>query len=247
MSEYKLVWEENFDSEKINVNHWNFIECGCGFGNNEHQFYTARPENAFIKDGKLVIQALKEEYEGRPYTSAKLTTRNKFEWTYGRFEFKAKLPFGQGLWPAIWMMPADEEMYSGWPMCGEIDIMEQVGHEPGTVLGTIHYGNPHTYTGDKYTLPNGESFADDFHVFTLDWEPGEFRWYVDGVHYLTQNKWFSNVDGEEMPYPAPFNRDFYLQLNVAVGGNLPGYPDETTTFPQTMEIDYIKVYQKENY
>jgi beta-glucanase (GH16 family) len=246
MSDYKLVWEEDFNDNEINSDHWNFVEGGHGFGNHEHQYYTARPDNAYIEDGKLVIKALKEEYEGMPYTSAKLTTQNKLDWTYGKFEFKAKLPFGQGIWPAIWMMPSDEKRYNTWPMCGEIDIMELVGHEPGKVHGTLHYGTPHTYTGGYYYLPGGKKFSDDFHVFTLEWEQGEFRWYVDGVHYLTQNKWFTKdpKDGTEHEFPAPFNREFYLQLNLAVGGDWPGYPDETTTFPQTMEIDYIKVYQK---
>lgn len=242
---WNLVWEDNFDGAKIDESKWNFVDGGHGFGNNEHQYYTNREKNARVEDGKLVIEAHKENYKGNPYTSAKLTTEGKGDWTYGRYEIRAKMPIGKGMWPAIWMMPSDYNLYSGWPACGEIDIMEYLGHDPGTVYGTLHYGMPWKHTGEKYTLPNQESFADDFHTFTLDWEPGEMRWYVDGILFAKQNDWYSKREGEaaEYTYPAPFDRDFYLQLNLAVGGNWPGYPDETTVFPQQFVIDYVKVYE----
>lgn len=242
--EWKLVWADEFDGDEIDSSKWSPVVGGSGFGNNELQFYTARKENAYVEDGKLIIQALKEKYEHREYTSAKLITKGKAEWKYGRFEIRAKCPTGQGMWPAIWMMPSDMEIYGGWPSCGEIDIMELVGHLPNTVHGTLHYGNPHTYTGTSYTLPSGD-FSEDFHVFALEWTPTEFRWFVDDVLYLTQTSWFTtgkNKDQHE-PFPAPFNRPFYLQLNLAVGGNWPGNPDETTVFPQTFEIDYVRVYE----
>lgn len=243
---WELVWEDSFSGGEIDPGKWNFVEGGWGFGNEESQYYTARKENARIENGTLVLEARQEEYEGMAYTSAKLTTKGKAAWTYGRFSIRAKLPEGQGIWPAIWMMPEDMERYSGWPACGEIDIMEQIGHQPDTVYGTLHYGVPHTYTGESYKLPGNEKFSDDFHVFTLEWEPGEFRWYVDGVLYATQNEWFSTSIETGKPHGgnAPFDREFYMQFNLAVGGKWPGYPDETTQFPQRMTIDYIRVYKK---
>ncbi|WP_214482467.1 family 16 glycosylhydrolase [Bacillus sp. SM2101] len=243
---WDLVWGDEFDGEDIDISKWNYIEAGNGFGNNELQFYTSRQKNARL-DGKgnLIIEAHMENYEQREYTSAKLTTEGKGDWTYGKFEIRAKLPEGQGIWPAIWMMPTDYEMYGKWPSSGEIDIMELLGHKPGTVHGTIHYGVPWTHTGGFFTLPNEEKFSEDFHVFSIVWEPGEIRWYVDGILYLKQQKWFSKQSdaNEKFNYPAPFNRDFYIQLNLAVGGNWPGSPDETTLFPQQFLIDYVRVYQ----
>jgi len=141
------------------------------------------------------------------------------------------------------MMPEDLSIYGGWPACGEIDIMELLGQEPNKVYGTIHYGNPHTYHGGSYTLPDGKKFSDDFHVFALEWEPGEIRWYVDSVLYYKTNDWFSRSSNEafDYTYPAPFDREFYLILNVAIGGNWPGYPpEEANYFPQRMEVDYVK-------
>ncbi|MBB6479290.1 carbohydrate binding domain-containing protein [Spirochaeta isovalerica] len=239
-----LVWEDDFDDEIISDGKWNFIEGAGGYGNNELQYYSPRNENARIEKGNLVIEAREESYKGSPYTSAKLTTEGKGEWTYGRFDFKARLPEGQGIWPAIWMMPADMEVYGGWPSCGEIDIMELVGHEPSTVHGTLHYGMPWKYTGSPYTLEKGK-FSDDFHIFSLVWLPGEIKWYVDGKLVQTQDDWYSQKNSREeaFAFNAPFDRDLYLQLNVAVGGNWPGYPDETTVFPQRMEIDWVRVYE----
>lgn len=240
---WKLVWSDEFTEDQIDPAKWRFETGGHGFGNNELQYYTNRSKNAYIEDGKLIIQALKESYEGRDYTSAKLTTRGKAEWTYGRFEVRAKLPKGQGIWPAIWMMPKDMSIYGGWPSCGEIDIMELIGCTPNRVHGTLHYGHPHTYFGGHYTLEEGD-FSDQFYTFALEWAPTEFRWYVDDHLYYKKDTWFTKPKGgEEEPFPAPFNRPFYLQLNVAVGGNWPGNPDETTVFPQTFIIDYVRVYK----
>lgn len=238
--EWQLVWQDEFDSGAIDDSKWSFEVNGKGGGNNELQYYTDFPENAFIEDGVLVIQALEETYLGHNYTSARMRTLGKGDWTYGRFEVRAKLPEGQGLWPAVWMLPT-EWRYGGWPTSGEIDIMELVGHEPATVHGTIHYGSlgDHTYTGKPYTLTDG-IFADDFHIFALEWEETAMRWYVDGELYQTQTVWHTkNYD-----YPAPFDQPFHIILNVAVGGNWPGSPDETTEFPQRMEVDYVRVYEK---
>ncbi|MYL65243.1 family 16 glycosylhydrolase [Bacillus hwajinpoensis] len=242
--EWNLVWEDEFNGESINEEKWNFVQGGGGYGNNEWQNYTNREKNARVEDGSLVIEAHKENFGGNDYTSAKLTTQNKGDWTYGRYEIKAKLPKGQGMWPAIWMMPTDYELYSDWPATGEIDIMELLGHDPDTVYGTLHYGKPWKNTGESYDLPVGD-FSDEYHTFTLDWEPGEFRWYVDGILYAKQNDWFTKNENEAAAYtyPAPFDRDFFLQLNLAVGGNWPGYPDESTNFPNKMLVDYVKVYE----
>lgn len=238
---YQLVWQDEFDGDTVDATKWTFEVHGRP-ANNELQYYTDSPENAFIEDGKMVLQALKldEKYLGRDYTSVRMKTAVKAEWMYGRFEIRAKLPEGQGLWPAIWMLPTFANN-GGWPAGGEIDIMELLGHEPNIVHGTIHYRNAdgHRYTGGSYTLPSGD-FASKFHTFALEWDETEMRWYVDDELYLTQTKW----EHRSKPFPAPFNQKFHLLLNVAVGGNWPGNPDETTVFPQRMEVDYVRVYQK---
>jgi len=188
---------------------------------------------------------LKEHFTGpegtREYTSARLRTLRKGDWKYGRFDIKAKLPFGQGLWPAIWMMPS-EEKYGGWAASGEIDIMELVGHEPNKVYGTLHYGGEwpdDVQSGKSYTLPQGR-FADDFHLFTIEWDTTQFRWYVDGIFYQSQNQWYT----KNVAYPAPYDQYFHLLLNVAVGGNWPGDPDNSTVFPQQMVVDYVRVFKR---
>ena len=191
--------------------------------------------------------ARRENYSGpdgyRNYTSARMRTKHKGDWLYGRFEVRARLPGGQGLWPAIWMLPTDWK-YGGWAASGEIDIMEAVNAGPGNnkVYGTLHYGGSwprNVHTGKSYTPAT--SITDNFHVYALEWEPGEIRWYVDGHHYQTQTQWWS----EKGPYPAPFNERFHMILNVAVGGNWPGSPSSSTVFPQVMEVDYVRVYQRD--
>ncbi|MTH54140.1 family 16 glycosylhydrolase [Bacillus mangrovi] len=244
--DWNLIWQDEFTGASIDEGKWNFIQGGGGYGNNELQNYTNRSKNARVEDGSLVIEAHKEPLGGNDYTSAKLTTQNKGDWTYGRYEIRAKLPKGQGIWPAIWMMPTDYDLYSGWPASGEIDIMELLGHAPNEVHGTLHYGLPWKNTGEVYRLPQGaKDFSEDYHTFSIDWEPGEFRWYVDGVLYAKQNDWYSKNANAAAPYtyPAPFDRDFFLQLNLAVGGNWPGYPDSTTQFPNRMLVDYVRVYE----
>ncbi len=238
---WKLVWNDEFDSTKIDLTKWSFDIGGNGWGNNESQYYTSRAENSFILNDWLVIEARKEEYENSQYTSARMVTKFNGDWQYGKFEISARMPRGQGIWPAIWMLPTDWE-YGGWPKSGEIDIMEYLGHDTKTVYGTLHYGNDspnNTHTGTNYTIPLGNDFYDDFHTFTLEWEENEMRWYVDGILYQTQTQWFT----PNGIYPAPFDKQFHLLLNVAVGGNWPGYPDGTTQFPQRMYIDYVRVYQ----
>lgn len=241
----ELVWADEFDGSQVDSDNWVFqlgdgseVGLPSGWGNNERQYY--QRENATVADGVLTITARAESISGFSYTSARLRTAGLADWRYGRFEMRARLPIGKGIWPAFWMLPA-EEAYGGWAASGEIDIMEYIGSEPSRVFGTLHYGQPwpnNSFSGREYDL-SGETFADDFHVFAIEWQPGEIRWYVDDLHYATQTDWFSSGG----PYPAPFDRSFYLLLNLAVGGNLPGAPDSTTEFPQELVVDYVRVYQ----
>jgi len=245
---WELVWNDEFDGNTIDLDKWEYEVNAHGGGNNELQYYTDRSQNSWVKDGLLTIQALKETFTGpegtREYTSARLRTKKRGDWKYGRFEIRAKLPYGQGLWPAIWMLPTDW-VYGGWATSGEIDIMELVGHDPATVYGTLHYGGAYpdnVHSGTTYKLSLG-NFAMDFHVFTLEWwDSTEIRWYIDDSLYQVQTEWYSQ--GNE--YPAPFNQRFHMLLNVAVGGNWPGNPDNITSFPQRMEVDYVRVYQKKD-
>ncbi|MDM7926582.1 MAG: glycoside hydrolase family 16 protein [bacterium] len=244
---WKLAWHDEFDGAAIDRSRWGFRVDGEGGGNNELQYYTGRDTNAFIEDGCLVIRALRETYTGedgtRSYTSARLYSQGA-GWKYGRFEFRAKLPFGQGIWPAIWMMPL-LSTYGGWAASGEIDIMELLGHEPSRVYGTLHFGGTYPdnrQSGASFTLPSG-SFSEDFHLFALEWDTTEFRWFVDDSLYSVkdQSVWYTTA----APRPAPFDQAFYLIFNVAVGGNWPGDPDGSTVFPQRMDIDYVRIYEKD--
>jgi len=239
--DWDFVWSDEFDGKELDKEKWKFDTGGHGFGNNELQFYTDRADNAFLEEGSLVVQAKPEKFQNRSYTSAKL--QSKAAWTYGRFEFRAKLPQGKGIWPAIWMMPSDMKKYGGWPQCGEIDILEQLGHEPNRLYGTLHFGNPHASKGKSVALKQG-SLCDDWHEVALEWFPGELRWFVDGELYQVQNDWFTNAAGAA--WPAPFDRDFYVQINLAVGGNWPGNPDAGTTWPQKLRIDYVRVFKSKS-
>lgn len=255
---WTLVWNdefENFDNSKW-INHiGNGFMSGDefipGWGNNELEYYTDRRKNCYVKNGVLVLKAVEEEYSGMAgdekkifnYTSARVATQGLFSQTYGRFEIRAKLPEGKGLWPALWMLPEDSE-YGSWAASGEIDIMEAKGSEPYYVHGTLHYGSEwpqNVYSGDTYEFEftNPATDITTWHVYTLEWVPGEIRWYIDNKLYQTQQLWYSN----ENPYPAPFDKDFYLLMNLAVGGHYDGDPDETTLFPAQMEIDYVRVYE----
>ena len=243
IGQQQLVWSDEFDGTSLDTSKWEYqIGNGCpnlcGWGNNELQYY--RSQNVTVSGGRLRITARQESFGGSPYTSGRIRTRGMGDWTYGRFEIRAKLPTGQGLWPAIWMLPTND-VYGGWAASGEIDIMELVGHEPNKVHGTLHYGAPfpgNTYSGNSYTLPGGD-FSGAFHIFEVEWDPNQIRWLVDGVQYAAQSSWWSSGG----PYPAPFNQAFHMILNVAVGGNWPGSPDGSTQFPQVMEVDYVRVYQ----
>ncbi len=243
--EYQLVWSDEFDGTELNLTKWGH-EIGDGssngipgWGNNELEYY--RSENTIVDSGFLIITAKEESFGGRSYTSSRLRSLNKGDWKYGKFELRAKMPLGKGLWPAIWMMPS-KEVYGDWAASGEIDIMEYLGHEENKVHGTIHFGGSwpnNVSSGLSYTLDIG-NFHEEFHVFSLIWEEERLIWLVDGQPYQTQTSWWSSGG----IYPAPFDQEFHMILNLAVGGDWPGAPDETTEFPQEFIIDYVRVYQK---
>ena len=245
---YNLLWSDEFDGDTLDESIWNRELRAPGWTNNELQEYTDSEDNIYVEDGCLVLRALEEDRDGSPYyTSGKVNSQNNAQFQYGRVEVRAQVPEGQGLWPAIWMMPQDESFYGQWPKCGEIDIMEVLGNDTTTSYSTIHYGEPHAEQQGTITLDSG-SFSSDFHVYVLEWEPGEMRFYTDDVLVLTVNDWFTANGGIEEEYPAPFNQPFFVQMNLAVGGNWPGNPDETTDFENAMfRIDYVRVYQRDEY
>jgi beta-glucanase (GH16 family) len=244
---WTLVWSDEFDGPSgalVDAGKWVFDLGGNGWGNQELEYYTDRPRNASLNgEGALAIQALSETYAGpdgvtREYTSARLKTQGKFEQAYGRFEARLKVPRGQGLWPAFWMLGNDIGA-SGWPRCGEIDVMENIGREPFTVHGTMHGPGYSGGNGIGGGLVASESYADDFHVFAVEWAPGEIRWLVDEKEY-------NRTTTANLPVGAAwvFDHPFFLLLNVAVGGAWPGDPDASTIFPQQMLVDYVRVYRR---
>lgn len=243
---WQLVWKDEFDGAQLDYTKWAVEENGHGGGNQELQYYLDRQKNVRVENGNLVLQAHRETVNVagvvREYTSGRVRTKRRAAWQYGRFEIRARLPKGRGLWPAIWLLP-ETTRYGGWAASGEIDIVEALGHEPDRVHGSIHYGGEwpnNKHTSATYRLP-GENIADDFHTYTCEWEPGEIRWYVDGHLYQTLNKWHSTAGA----YPAPFDQPFHLVLNLAVGGKWPGAPDKNTVFPALLQVDYVRVYQRE--
>jgi beta-glucanase (GH16 family) len=245
---YSLVWSDEFNGTNGTApdsTKWTLETGGNGWGNNELEYYTNRTENAHQQDGNLLITAISENYTGsdsvtRSYTSARLKTQAKFEQAYGKFEARIKIPAGQGIWPAFWMLGNDVNT-AGWPNCGELDIMENVGFEPSMIHGSMHGpgysgGNPLTAS---YALSGGQSFSSDFHVFAVEWEPNTVRFYVDGNLFSTQTNTSMPSGGRWV-----FDHPFFMLLNVAVGGNWPGSPNGTTQFPQSMVVDYVRVYTK---
>jgi beta-glucanase (GH16 family) len=273
LSEWTLVWSDEFEGDHIDTTKWDF-EIGNGFfdynshtwipgwGNEELQYYTDSAANAFVTGSVLTLRAQRESLHGCGYTSARLRTRKRdgttlFAQTFGRFEFRAQVPWGKGLWPALWMLPV-ENTYGGWAASGEIDVMEIHGEKPHEVLNSLHYGSPfpkRTLNTHVHPLPAGSTVS-DWHVYSVEWEPGEIRFYVDDVHTSTESFWWScsklsNGQGVEArkladinAWPAPFDQPFYLLMNVAVGGNFPGLPNPQTKFPAELRVDYVRVYEK---
>lgn len=235
-----LVWADEFSGTSLDASAWNY-EIGNGqggWGNNELEYYTNSPKNVFVSNGNLIIEARKEALSGFNYSSARITTQNKKTFTYGRVDMRAKLPKGKGVWPALWMLGSNISSV-GWPASGEIDIMEYLGHETNKTYGTLHYGTSaaaHQQKSNSYTLSSG-NFYDQFHVFSMEWKLDQVKILVDNNVVLIVNK----ADFGTTPYP--FNAPFFFIFNVAVGGNWPGSPDNTTTFPQRMIVDYVRVFQ----
>ncbi len=240
-----LVWSEEFDGAALDPDVW-LIQTGDGtaegipgWGNNELQFYQA--DNARLENGMLVIEARQESVSGFNYTSARITTQERIAFRYGRIEARMRLPGGQGLWPAFWMLSQDSP-YGSWAATGEIDVMEATNlgvAGKNKIFGTIHFGGEfpnNTFTGVQQDVPGNAQT--EFHEYAFEWDPAEMRWYIDGVLYRMENSWFSTA----APYPAPFDQAFHILLNVAVGGNLPGPTDGSTVFPVPMDVDYVRVY-----
>jgi len=240
---WKLVWSDEFnqaDGTVPDTTKWGYDTGGSGWGNNELEIYTDRTNNARIEDGKLVIEVKREELGGKNYTSARMLTRGKYSVTFGRIEARIKIPRGQGIWPAFWMLGTNIDSVP-WPACGEVDIMENIGREPGLIHGTVH-GPGYSAAagiGGPASLPNGAKFADDFHVYSVECEARQVQWFLDGKPYF-------KVTPDKIPKGCQwvFNAPKFLLINLAVGGYWPGNPDQTTEFPQRMVVDYVRVYSK---
>ena len=237
---YQLVWSDEFDTGTMpDTSKWSYDTGGNGWGNNELEYYTnARPENARVAGGNLIIEARKESFGGKNYTSARLLTKNKAQWTYGKFEIRARLPKGKGTWPAIWALAATNPL--NWPDDGELDIMEEVGYAPNIIYGTAHNK---LYNGANGKQKGGnvliKDAQDSFHVYSMEWTGSQVSWLVDGNVYFTYNN--PNLGTDSWPYL----KDFFLILNVAIGGNWGGAQGvDDSVFPQSMLVDYVRVYQK---
>jgi beta-glucanase (GH16 family) len=237
---YKLAWSDEFDSNAVNTKNWKFESGAGGWGNNELEYYTGRPQNVFVSQGNLIIEARKENYNGSQYTSTRMNTAGMQEFTYGHIDIRAKLPVAKGLWPATWALGADIGTVP-WPKCGEMDIMELVGSYPSRVTSTLHWADAtgaDSYKNNNYSLSSGD-FSQQFHVFSADWRQDTVTFAVDGNPFITVTK--ADANGNNFPFNSPF---FFI-FNVAVGGNWPGSPDATTVFPQRMFVDYIRVFAKQ--
>lgn len=240
---WELVWQHEFDGDEIDPANWTYDIGGWGWGNGEAQYYTDRPENSRVENGLLVIEARQEQYEGSYYTSARLRTQGLQEFKYGRFEARLKVPEGAGLWPAFWMLGADfsedaEDEANRWPNVGEIDVIEHLGREPDLILGTVH---GHGYSGaGGLTRWNRQDYpiADDFHTSAVEWDPDEIRWHYDGEHYHTVDR--ELVGNREWV----FDHEFFMIVNLAVGGQFPGPIDFDLEFPVYLYVDHVRVYQR---
>ena len=234
---YDLVWSDEFEGNALDLGTWTRELGNHGWGNNELQNYTNSDENSFVSNGNLIIEAREEPSGGSNYSSARLISSGNADFQYGRIDIRAKLPKGQGVWPALWMLGSNFWDIS-WPHCGEIDIMEIVGHEPDKLHGTIHWEGAGGYAsfGGNTRLDEGD-FSDKYHVFTIIWDDAKIRWFLDDELY-------HQVDITPA-HMTEFHANFFFIMNIAVGGNWPGSPDATTVFPQRMYVDYIRVFQED--
>jgi len=269
---WTLVWNDEFEGDAVDRSKWDFDlgngfydyrvhEWIAGWGNEELQYYTGEPENVRVADSCLFIRDVKAPLHGCGYTSARLKTKARdgrvlFAKLYGRVEFRARVPWGKGLWPALWMLPVDDK-YGGWAASGEIDLMEIVGEQPHEVLNSLHFGSAFPRRSlITTTHALGQSSVSDWHCYAVEWEPGEIRFYVDEQQTCSYRHWWSCSklqDGQGVeaaaaaelnPWPAPFDQPFYLLMNVAVGGNFPGHPNAQTVFPAELVVDWVRVYDK---
>jgi len=244
---WNLIWQDEFSGGPLDLNKWSPEIGGHGFGNNELEYYTSDSANAFVQDSMLHIRA-KFEPSGigdannlRYFSASRLRTVGKGDWKYTRIDVRAKLALGQGIWPAIWMLPTDWT-YGGWPKSGEIDIMEHVGHDEGRVHGSVHTESYNHKIGTQRTKTKVLcDVIDSFHVYSIEWYEDRIDFFIDDQQY------FTFVNDQKNNYKTwPFNQRFHLIINVAVGGDWPGSPDNTTVFPQDMKVDYVRVYKKQN-
>ncbi len=234
---WRLVWSDEFDGVQLKRKNWTFDLGATGWGNRELQKYTSAPTNIFLANGELVIRAVKS---GTNYTSARIKTLGLQSWNYGKVAARIKLPFGQGIWPAFWMMGTNIDSV-GWPRGGEIDIMEMIGGGPrrdDTLHGTIHWeeNGKHTSKGGEHTI--GQPLHEAYHVFEIEWSPSKIVWKFDGTEYFQ-----APIDPKRQPGTAAFQKPFFILLNLAVGGNWPGVPNANTVFPQEMRVDWVRVYK----
>lgn len=239
---WHLVWSDEFEGDSINPENWGYDLGAGGWGNGEAEYYTSRSENSRIEDGLLVIEARQEKYEDSYYTSARLKTQDLQEFQYGRIEARIKVPAGKGLWPAFWMLGNDFSRTVGigvpWPNCGEIDIMEYIGKEPDLIMGTVHGPGYAGAVGIGKWNRQNYNIADEFHTYAIEWEEGKISWFYDDVEYFSVVK--ADVGAREWVFDKPF----FIILNMAVGGQLPGPIGLDVKFPVQMYVDYVRVFQK---
>jgi beta-glucanase (GH16 family) len=233
---WQLVWSDEFDGTALDTTKWS-IDIGNGFGTGQQDYDTDRPENVSVANGLLALSARQESYAGQSYTSGRIETSGHFTQAYGRFEASIQIPQGQGMWPAFWLL-GDDYAQAGWPQCGEIDVMENRGADPTSVVGSLHGPGGDNVTAG-YTLPSGASFSDGFHQFAVEWEPGVVRWYVDDTLYETRSS-----DTFPRSQPWVFDHPFFVILDLAVGGQFGGNAGASTPFPQSMQVDYVRVYSR---
>lgn len=237
VSGWNLVWHDEFDGKTIDPSNWTYDLGGGGWGNGEAEYYTSRPENARVENGNLVIEAHQEKYEDSYYTSARLKTQGLQSFQYGRVEARLKVPSGAGLWPAFWMLGSNFDG-SNWPDCGEIDIMEYIGKEPDLVMGTLHGPGYSGALGKTKWNRQKYNIADDFHTYAIEWDTNQVSWFYDGEKYNTITR--ADLGDREWVFDQPF----FIILNLAVGGQLPGPVGLKTAFPTQFLVDYVRVYQQ---
>lgn len=250
-AQWTLYWAEEFEGSALNLNNWEYqtgtgtaYGLPAGWGNNELQYYTNFADNISVSGGTLKITARQQNFGGRQYTSARIRTQGKVDFKWGRIEARMKLPGTTGIWPAFWMLPTNSP-YGGWASSGEIDIMESI-NQADRIHGTIHFGNNYPNNASNGgSINTGINYAQGFHDYAIEWEPNQIRWYLDGqlFHSVNSSQWFSALGGSNPR--APFDHPFHFLLNVAVGGNWPGDPNASSQFPQTLEVDYVRVYRRE--